>query len=71
MAQPARPKQRVLVRWNGKTTSPTDAAPLLTQADDLDKSLLLFITHTCTEMGIKIPCKIYHTETKNVIDTSR
>jgi len=25
--------------------------------DDLDKSLLLFITHTCTELGIKLPCK--------------
>ncbi|KAK5096274.1 hypothetical protein LTR70_003087 [Exophiala xenobiotica] len=36
---PNRPKQRNLVRWN----------------DDLDKSLLLFITHTCTELGIKLP----------------
>lgn len=30
---------------------------MLTVTDDLDKSLLLYITHTCTEMGIKIPCQ--------------
>lgn len=27
----------------------------LITSDDLDKSLLLFITHTCTDMGIRIP----------------
>ncbi|KAK5101096.1 hypothetical protein LTS08_004702 [Lithohypha guttulata] len=31
--------------------------PVLTKTDDLDKSLLLFITHTCTDLGIKVPCK--------------
>lgn len=53
---PNRPKQRHLVRWNGKLKTFVRRAQL-TSIDDLDKSLLLFISHTCTEMGIKIPCE--------------
>lgn len=50
----SRPKHRVLVRWNGEPELQHHVLEL-TKLDDLDKSLLLFIAHTCTDMGIRIP----------------